>query len=805
MLDLAAESRVICAVSDDAPRLEQLRAHLTASCDLRKRSLLVFERNRGLFEFERGRKQWRPMARPVSGPFPPVASGEVRSEAEALVHVDGLIRQTAAVFVYPYADLDSDDPRSLAVFLRQWAAEARLFLDGSMVLLFCRTEALIAQQGLARDVAVFHVPASSDAERLGWVRYLTDLYGIPINEAKEEELAAALKGLGILDVQRALYKAYDLDGKAFDLKRVSQASVEYLKRGAILQKVEPKPLVGRERELRELCDILAKRDKANAILVGAAGVGKTAVVEGLAWLIDTRRVPRRLLGTAIVSVSLADLTADTRLRGEFEGRLKRVVDEVRRSDGRLILFIDEIHTVAQAEGGHGAIAAADILKPILTSGVVRLIGATTPEEFVKLEKDRAFARRFAKVTIEEPTEDEALLILAARKPSYEQCHGVPVSDEALQAAVRLSRRYITDLHLPDKALDLIDRACVRAASRNGEAGDHQVSAEDVARVVAERTGIPVARLTASETGRLLRMEEVLAEIVVGQGEALATVAQAIRRARAGLGDPQRPAGVFLFVGPTGVGKTELAHALAEFLFGDRDRMVRLDMSEFHDRHTVSRLIGSPPGYIDSEKRGQLTEPVRRRPYSVVLLDEIEKAHQDVWSVFLQVFDEGRLTDGLGWTVDFCNTVIIMTSNLGGEDMSAAGSEEEGRQALEAALRGTFKAEFLNRIDDVVVFRALDAEDMHKILSLYFRALNERLEEKSLGLTLEPEVKALIIKEGFSTEFGARELKRAFQRLVVNPLSNRILRGAFKAGDALAATLHEQQITFEVRPCSESSC
>ncbi|MDW8064719.1 MAG: AAA family ATPase [Anaerolineae bacterium] len=624
------------------------------------------------------------------------------------------------------------------------------------------------------------------------------------------------------------------------------------------------PVINREAEILRVIQVLCRRTKNNPVLIGEAGVGKTAIVEGLAQRILANDVPELLMGRRIVQLDLAAMVAGARFRGEFEERLKAVIEEVQRAEGEIILFIDEIHTVVGAGAASGALDAASMLKPALARGELRCIGATTLDEYRKyIEKDPALERRFAPIFVEEPSVESAIQMLQGLRERYEAHHQVRISDEAIVAAVRLSHRYITDRRLPDKAIDLIDEAAARLrvalntlppelkalkteierlSQEEEHAGlnrdyeraaqirmrrlrlqkefearrtqwqrernlDEVVSEEDVAQVVAAWTGIPVAQVMETEAEKLLHMEERLRERVVGQDEAIAVVADAIRRARAGLKDPRRPIGSFLFLGPTGVGKTELARALAEYLFGDEDALVRLDMSEYREYHTVSRLFGAPPGYVGYEEGGQLTEAVRRRPYRVILFDEIEKAHPDVWNALLQILDDGRLTDGQGHIVNFRNTIIIMTSNVGTEHfrrggaigfVQAASERErlEERQRIERALRETFRPEFLNRIDEIVIFNRLTLEHMMQIVDIQMCQIQGRLAEHGLRIILTDTARRWLAEEGYDPAFGARPLERVLQKHVESPLAVRLLRGEFRVGDMIVVDVGENGLIFQ---------
>lgn len=614
--------------------------------------------------------------------------------------------------------------------------------------------------------------------------------------------------------------------------------------------------MGRAQEIEQTVEILSRRSKNNPVLLGDPGVGKTAIVEGLAQRVVSGDVPKTLRDRRVVALDLPGLVAGSKYRGEFEERLKKVIDEVTEAQESIILFIDEIHTVVGAGGGgEGAMDAGNILKPALARGDLSLVGATTLEEYRKnIEKDAALERRFQPVIVPEPTVDETVEILQGLRDAYEAHHGVRFTDAALESAAVLSDRYITDRFLPDKAIDLLDQAGARVALRGGgdspEADEVQdeltrlnrekdeavhnedydraaglkrqidetqerlsgldgerapvaeVTEEDIAEVVSRRTGIPVAQLTATERERLIRLEETLHARVVGQDEAVTAVAQAVRRGRAGMGDPDRPTGSFLFLGPTGVGKTELAKAIAEILFGQEDRLIRFDMSEFQERHTVSRLVGSPPGYVGYDEAGQLTEAVRRKPYSVLLFDEVEKAHPDVFNLLLQVLDDGRLTDAQGRTVDFRHTVVIMTSNLASQlILNHHGAVDEIRDDLMAELRSHFRPEFLNRIDEVVVFHALTRENLVRIVDLLLERSRRRLHAQQVGLQVTERAKEWLAEQGYQPEFGARPLRRTIQTELDNRLSNMLLDGQVGPGDTVTCDVRDGRLECKVTPGS----
>ena len=624
------------------------------------------------------------------------------------------------------------------------------------------------------------------------------------------------------------------------------------------------PVIGRAGEIERVMQVLSRRQKNNPLLIGEPGVGKTAVVEGLAQLIVSNQVPDILRGKRLVTLDISALVAGSKYRGEFEERLKKCIKEVQDA-GDTILFIDEMHTLIGAGSAEGSIDAAAILKPPLSRGEIQVIGATTLDEYRKhLEKDSALERRFQPITVGEPSEEQALRIMEGLRDKYEAHHQVAFTDEALQAAVSLSDRYIQDRFLPDKAIDVLDEAGARMRIRNmtlpkelRELDDelrkiraekdeaiasqdfeaaarlrdketevkvkrtdaekkweedtqksiHQVGIEDIADVVSMTTGVPVSNLTEAETEKLLRMESVLHERLVGQDEAVTALSKAIRRSRSGLKDPKRPAGSFIFLGPSGVGKTELSKALAEFLFNSEDALLSFDMSEYMEKHSVSRLVGSPPGYVGFDEGGQLTKAVRQRPYSVVLFDEIEKAHPDVFNILLQILEEGRLTDAQGRTVDFRNTIIIMTSNVGAREIAQSAplgfgveestglSDKEIKSRVMSEMKKVFRPEFLNRIDEVIVFKSLTEDEIAKIVTLMVAELRERLIAQNMSINLSEAATKYVAKEGTDTAFGARPLRRAIQRLLEDPISEQILEGRWSSGSIIDVDFKDGELVF----------
>ena len=698
---------------------------------------------------------------------------------------------------------------------------------------------------------------------------------IAIVEEEKGEAARILKGFGV-DREKVLQALQKLRGghrvtdaraesKYRSLEKYGRDLTEFARQGKL------DPVIGRDEEIKRVMQILTRRTKNNPVIVGDAGVGKTAIAEGLAQKIVADDVPDSLKGRKVVALDMGALVAGSKFRGEFEERLKAVMDEIRQAQGEIILFIDEIHTVVGAGAAEGAIDASNMLKPALAHGELQCVGATTLDEYRKfIEKDKALERRLQPVFIGEPSVEATIEMLEGLRPRYEAHHKIKIDDGALEAAARLSQRYISDRYLPDKAIDLIDEAASKLridtesappevksleqrlkqlvneeeAALQRQDYEHAaqlkserlrledeynqaktkwlqeekingvVDEEDIAQLISKWTGIPISQMREGEAEKLLHMEERIHERLVNQDEAVTAICEAIRRSRAGLKDPRRPIGSFIFLGPTGVGKTELARTLAQFLFDDENAMVRLDMSEYQERHTVSRLIGAPPGYIGYEEGGQLTEAVRRRPYRLILLDEVEKAHPEVFNSLLQILDDGRLTDGRGRTVDFKNTVVIMTSNVGVEfikrDMTIgfAARKEEAKtqkQAYDtmkekvlAEMKKTFRPEFINRIDEIIVFHQLTEEQLRSIVDLMVKDLQGRLADRKLNIKLSDKAKSWLAKEGYDPVYGARPLRRAIERYVENPLSAKLLRGEFSQGDTVMVDLGDEGLTFTTK-------
>ena len=723
--------------------------------------------------------------------------------------------------------------------------------------------------------------AKAEADRLGDDFISAEHLLVSLTQEQQGPLAQILKQYGV-DTERVYKALHKVRGSHRVTDQRAESRYRSLDRFSIdltelASTGQLDPVIGREAEVARVMQTLIRRTKNNPVLIGGAGVGKTAIAEGLAQCIVSGNAPEELRDRRVLALDMGALVAGAKFRGEFEERLKAVMDEIREAEGEIILFIDELHTVVGAGAGEGSIDASNMMKPALSRGELQAVGATTEDEYRRyIERDAALERRFQPVLVEEPDPEIAIEMLKGLRPRYEAHHKVKVEDDAIEAAVRLSQRYISDRLLPDKAVDLIDEAASKlridsqskpsdlveleaqiqrleheeiAASQRADYeeaakhkserlrlqeelstltptlshqgrggsgggdmpdGDHAmvVTAEQVGTLIATWTGIPVDRLLETEAEKLLHMEERIHQRVIGQDDAITAVSDAIRRARAGLKDPKRPIGSFIFLGPTGVGKTELARALAEFLFDDEQNMVRVDMSEYMEKHTVSRLVGAPPGYIGFDQGGQLTEAVRRRPFRVILFDEIEKAHPDVFNILLQILEDGRLTDGQGHTVDFRNTLVIMTSNLGTgveireavgflRDANGEADSAKRRAAVDEALKRVFRPEFLNRIDETIVFEPLSEEETRQIVDIIFAEVSDRLAEHGVSIDLTDDARDWLASEGFDRVYGARPLRRVVQRSIENPLSRLILGGEFVSGDHVRADVADDGgLSFE---------
>ena len=750
------------------------------------------------------------------------------------------------------------DPDALAERVEREATERRQEVRGTPVLTPGAKRTLLDAHQISRGLRSSYI--GPEHILLALVANPDSRAGLMLNEAgvTPETMQRALSGTtspanGVHDGgRRAATQTPTLDEYGRDLTEMAHNG-------------EIDPVVGRDNEIEQTIEVLSRRTKNNPVLIGEAGVGKTAIVEGLAQRIVDGQVPESMIDRRVVQLDLTAMVAGTRYRGDFEERMTKLLDELRKNQGKLIVFIDELHTVVGAGSSEGSMGAGNMLKPALARGELHIVGATTLDEYREnIENDPAFERRFQPILVPEPSVEDTVSILRGLRDQYEAHHQVRFTDEALDAAATLSDRYISDRYLPDKAIDLIDQAGARVRMRTGRWServremearleqlyrdrdqavseehyerasalrdeiqdlrnrleeerkeDHptrapEVTSTHIAEVVSRSTGIPVTQLTQEERERLLRLEEHLHGRVVGQDEAVSAVAEAVRRARTGLAEPDRPSGSFLFLGPTGVGKTELARALAEALFGSEDHMVRLDMSEYGERHTASRLVGAPPGYVGYEEAGQLTEAVRRKPYSVILLDEIEKAHPDVFNLLLQVMDDGRLTDGRGRTVNFTNTVLIMTSNVGSElvlsgTQGALGfapedesdTERPLRERLMRRLRETFRPEFLNRIDEIIVFHKLSEEQLEQITTLLLEDTKRKAHAQGVNVEFAPEAVRWLSEAGYQPEYGARPLRRTIQREVDNVLSRMLLEGEVGTGADVNVTVRDGRLAFDV--------
>lgn len=650
---------------------------------------------------------------------------------------------------------------------------------------------------IAPDTTKVINEAKREAKRMGDEKVGTDHLLLAMTIVPETTTYRLLTRYGV--TQDKLYSAikelrmkrtYSEEENIDVLAKFTENLTEMARNGQLM------PVVGRENEVNRMIEILGRKIKNNPVLIGDPGVGKTAIVEGLAQRIVKNKVPDFLKNKTVLKLDLARLVAGTKFRGEFEERLKKLIDVLKKRTD-IILFIDELHTVVGAGAAEGALDAGNILKPELARGTLRVIGATTVEEYRKhVEKDKALARRFQVIFVPEPSVEETIEILKGLKPKFEEFHGVKITDKSIEAAAKLSSKYITDRFLPDKAVDLVDEAAARAKID----GKAEILEEDIARIVERWTGIPVGKLMGDEKEKIKNLEKFIHEKFVDQKEAVRLVSNAIKMARAGIRNPKRPLGVFLFLGPTGVGKTELAKRLADVIFGSEKALIRIDMSEYMEKHSVARLIGAPPGYVGYEEGGQLTEQVRRRPYSVVLFDEIEKAHHEVFNVLLQLFDDGRLTDGKGTTVDFRNTIIIMTSNIGSDVIIQDiedGLEDAIPRHMEEEMRRYFRPELINRIDAAVVFKPLKKEHIKQIISIYLKELNERLADRKITVELDQNVMEYLATEGYVPTMGARPLRRLFENTIEFKLAELIIDEKVKEGNKVLFSMKDEGLSWEI--------